>query len=607
LDSIIRDDNVKVEFLYNTINKNAMRKVFSWDSSLSDWNEVLYWHQEYYYNDSGYFDHYIGIEVDVLYEYSYNLDNRIIQRLGLIKNDDDEWVSKYKNEYLYDLSGNNIEKIFSVAYYDEWGEEFTWEMNYKTVNTYNESNNIVLNEYFKWKSSMEWRLNFYTTYEYNENDYLTSVILYRNYFDDILLLEKKNYTYYGNGKINSMIHYDSDSEIGMWVETYKFIYDYNNDYSNPNLLYPNEHRNKFIYKTIVLNHMITNIEVFLWDSTIDDWGEGSNRAFYWSEATVDPSFQAICQDVTLNLDDDGNAILLVSQLNNGSSGDIISMSIDNIDFNCDDLGENTVTLSVIDINNYIDTSTATVTVVDSTNPTLITQNLIEYIDDDGNYTVNPMTLVLEATDNCEIVNTITNISTLDCSNVGDNTIVITVVDSSGNETTQIASINLIDSINPIAISQNVQVDLAGNSSVSIIASDVDNGSSDNCGIDTMTINENTFTEIGNYTIDFTVTDNSTNSDSTTTNVEVIDSTVGMNEQEIKGLKIYPNPTTAQITIKANKQIKNVIVSDILGKQIINENPSKTEINLNLNKLTKGLYLITLKTDNNTSVRKLIKD
>jgi hypothetical protein len=208
-----------------------------------------------------------------------------------------------------------------------------------------------------------------------------------------------------------------------------------------------------------------------------------------------------------------------------------------------------------------------------------------------------------ATDNVD--GTITGTTTTTLPITASTTIVWTYTDSSGNFSTQNQEVEIEDTVDPVAATQNIQVDLAGNSSVNIVPSDVNNGSSDNCGIESMTLSQDTFTAIGNYTVDLTVTDYASNSDMATANVEVIDSTVGINEQEVKGLGIYPNPTSGQLSLQANEPIKNVLISDVLGKQVFNGNPNNTKINLNLNQLTKGIYFVRVKTDNAMSVRKLV--
>jgi hypothetical protein len=61
---------------------------------------------------------------------------------------------------------------------------------------------------------------------------------------------------------------------------------------------------------------------------------------------------AICQDVTLILNEDGIAELDPAQVNNGSydvdEGDVLSFSVSQTVFTCDDVGAQTVTLVVVD-------------------------------------------------------------------------------------------------------------------------------------------------------------------------------------------------------------------------------------------------------------------
>jgi len=116
----------------------------------------------------------------------------------------------------------------------------------------------------------------------------------------------------------------------------------------------------------------------------------------------------------------------------------------------------------------------------------------------------------------------------------------------------------------------------------------------------------TVTDNGTHTVQISAVDNQGLEGGLSATVN-FDITLGVSENQIEGLKIYPNPTTAQISIKANEPIQNVLITDILGKQIINICPSQTQINLNLSKLSKGMYLMTIKTDNAVSIKKIIKE
>ncbi|WP_417197907.1 LamG-like jellyroll fold domain-containing protein [Bizionia sp.] len=80
--------------------------------------------------------------------------------------------------------------------------------------------------------------------------------------------------------------------------------------------------------------------------------------------TPPPPPVAVCQDIVVDLDAFGNVSILASQLDNGSTVSIGSpiLSIDKEDFTCDDVGDNTVVLSVQDSTGQTDTCVATVTV-----------------------------------------------------------------------------------------------------------------------------------------------------------------------------------------------------------------------------------------------------
>jgi len=75
---------------------------------------------------------------------------------------------------------------------------------------------------------------------------------------------------------------------------------------------------------------------------------------------------AVCQDIMLSIDATiGNVSITAAQIDNGSTddcGSIASMSLDIMDFTCDNEGSNTVTLTVTDDAGNSATCTATVTV-----------------------------------------------------------------------------------------------------------------------------------------------------------------------------------------------------------------------------------------------------
>lgn len=81
---------------------------------------------------------------------------------------------------------------------------------------------------------------------------------------------------------------------------------------------------------------------------------------------------AIAQNLTIELDADGLASITAMEIDNGSSDNcgITSMDIDVSNFDCSNLGENTVTLTVTDVGGNMVSTTSVVTVEDNIAPTI---------------------------------------------------------------------------------------------------------------------------------------------------------------------------------------------------------------------------------------------
>lgn len=73
-------------------------------------------------------------------------------------------------------------------------------------------------------------------------------------------------------------------------------------------------------------------------------------------------------------------------------------------------------------------------------------------------------------------------------------------------------------------------------------------------------------------------------------------------------EIYPNPTTDIITIKNNENIliKNIDVIDLNGRIIKSIKLEEQNTTLNIDFLASGTYLLGIKTDEGTAVKKIIK-
>lgn len=111
--------------------------------------------------------------------------------------------------------------------------------------------------------------------------------------------------------------------------------------------------------------------------------------------------------------------------------------------------------------------------------------------------------------------------------VGVTTVTFSTTDSDGNTSTCTFEVTVVDNEAPNAICQNITIDLdPATGMASITAADVDNGSTDNCGIDSMTLDISSFdcSMIGENTVTLTVTDGVGNASTCTAIVTVQDTT-----------------------------------------------------------------------------------
>ena len=75
---------------------------------------------------------------------------------------------------------------------------------------------------------------------------------------------------------------------------------------------------------------------------------------------------------------------------------------------------------------------------------------------------------------------------------------------------------------------------------------------------------------------------------------------------LEGIKFYPNPANDYIRIQnnANKVIKNLSITNVLGKKVVSEqNPSEE---INIQNLTKGIYILQFQVDGKIYSTKIIK-
>ena len=238
-----------------------------------------------------------------------------------------------------------------------------------------------------------------------------------------------------------------------------------------------------------------------------------NKAYCSTTLTVQDNIAptAVCQNTTLQLDASGNATLAPAAINNGSADacGIASLALSKTAFDCSNIGANAVTLTATDNNGRTATCSASVTVQDNVAPTAICQNATVQLDATGNVTVPALAVNNGSADACGIASLSLSKTTFNCSNIGANTVTLTVTDNNGKTASCTATVTVQDNVAPTAICQNATVQLDATGNATLAAAAVNNGSADACGIASLALSKTTFncSNIGANTVTLTVTDN----------------------------------------------------------------------------------------------------
>jgi hypothetical protein len=174
--------------------------------------------------------------------------------------------------------------------------------------------------------------------------------------------------------------------------------------------------------------------------------------------------------------------------------------------------------------------------------------------------------------------------------VGANTITYTYTDGNGCSNSCTFTI-VVDNTPPVAKTKDITISLSAAGSASILASDVNDGSSDNCTIQSMSVSPNTFTcaNIGPNTVTLTVTDTNGNVSTKTAIVTVQDLTVPIflfsSIPVSKTYYLAANSCTALVGWKAPT------VTDVCGvASIVSSDATYNDLGITL--LEKGVHTIT---------------
>ena len=337
----------------------------------------------------------------------------------------------------------------------------------------------------------------------------------------------------------------------------------------------------------------SNVGLNIVTLTVTD-GSG-NTNFCTAEVLVEDTLPptAICQNITVELGTDGTATISSADIDNGSSDNCgeVTYELTPTTFDCSNIGSNIVNLLVFDSNGLASECFATVTVVDTAAPIVLCQDITIALDEDYQAIITAADLDAGSTDNCSISTTTIDINTFDCSNIGPNTVTITMTDQDGNQASCSAIVTVIEGIyTPNAVCQNLTVSIGEDGTATAAASAFDAGSTGVRCVDGLSIDIDTFscTDIGTLVeVEFTVTNAAGDTDSCIAYVNVIDGIspeiTCPEDQTVTSDGPYPLPdyfATGQAVVADN-------CLDLIT--VFNQNPVAGTL------MPQGVHIITLST------------
>jgi hypothetical protein len=81
---------------------------------------------------------------------------------------------------------------------------------------------------------------------------------------------------------------------------------------------------------------------------------------------------------------------------------------------------------------------------------------------------------------------------------------------------------------------------------------------------------------------------------------------GINEQEIENIRLYPNPVSNELYIRATEQLGAIVITDIMGRVVISTKAEANTAAIDMSKLSAGLYMVQLTASDNAIQTKMIR-
>jgi len=296
-----------------------------------------------------------------------------------------------------------------------------------------------------------------------------------------------------------------------------------------------------------------------------------------------------------------------------------------VDFDCSNLGENAVMITVTDAGGNTATCTSMVNISDVTAPELVCEDTDVELGVDGTATIDPYSLMSSWTEACGIDTIITDVTEVSCEDIGT-PIQVTIFanDASGNFSSCQSMINVVDIMAPdLTCPGNMTVpsDNGGIYTLPDYYSIGEATATDNCtDVEDIIFTQdpapgtvfgiNVGTATDPYLISFTAEDQ--NGNIATCEFELmVKNGIGVSENKLfnDALSMVPNPATNKVQLinKSSFVPNTMMIFDINGRLVSQINLENKMINnIDISNLTTGVFLVKIISDNASAVKRLVK-
>ena len=246
--------------------------------------------------------------------------------------------------------------------------------------------------------------------------------------------------------------------------------------------------------------------------------------------TINP--QIVCNNPTFYLDATGSLVIdttgLITSVNDNCSLDSVWINASDENYGCIDTGVHMVTVYAMDVSGNIDSCTSTLTVLDTINPQIVCNNPTFYLDATGSLVIDTTGLITSVNDNCSLDSVWIDPSdeNYGCIDTGVHMVTVYAMDPSGNVDSCASTVTIFDTVLPAPVCSDTSIYLDVLGQFTIDSSYINGGSSDACGIATITLSRYFFdcSDTGVNQVTMYVTDVNGNIDSCSAFVTVYDTT-----------------------------------------------------------------------------------